>query len=473
MKKCIAIILALGLYGITQAQNILDVVHMNNPVQLGTPRFAATSGAFTALGNDFSGIHVNPAGLAVFRHDELGISMGYGGRTTSSVYYGIEQNGDNSGFIFSNVGFVKKFQTKDPNVTWNFGLTFNRNADFSSKSTNLGVNPVSSILEQWMTNATGVAGADLFDNGYIYEALAWETYLIDDDADQNYSTQAVIDQTEQFWEEEITGRFDELGISFAVDDNNKWYYGLSINVPFYRYDSRYYYTESGFQGDSIRGLEWFEEFTNRGVGVNAKLGVIYRPINSFRVGLSIWTPSWLFVDQTYYTEVLAKFRSAQDYSAAFDPNGSFSYVVQTAPQANIGAAWVFNKSGFLSVDYAFIATPWSRTGTDGLDYLNDDINSSLQYQHNIRFGAEVRLVNFFIRGGYSWLSNPFTTPLQSSNRSSYSIGGGYRTNKITIDLSFGIQNQDFNYYPYSEDLTEPARQTITQRPFLASISFRL
>ena len=101
MKKILIILLALGLYGITQAQNVLDVAYMNTPVQLGTPRFAATSGAFTALGNDFSGVHVNPAGIAVFRHDEHGVSMGYGGRTTSSVFYGIEQNGDNSGFIFS------------------------------------------------------------------------------------------------------------------------------------------------------------------------------------------------------------------------------------------------------------------------------------------------------------------------------------------------------------------------------------
>ena len=473
MKKYFLSILAICLYGSVTSQNIVDITYLNNPVTLGTPRFAATGGAFTSLGNDFSAIHVNPAGLAVFRHDEFGITMGYGGRTVSSSYYDINQSANDGSFLFTNVGYVKKMLTKNEDITWNFGISYNRNADLRSKSKSLGTNPQSSILQQWIRNANGFSPQGLFENGLIYEGLAWETFLIDKHPDLTYSTQAVFDKTEQYWDEEINARFDELAFTFAVDQSNKLYYGLSLNVPFYKYDNKYYYTEGGFQGDSIKGLEWYEEFSNRGAGFNIKLGAIFRPVSSFRIGASIWSPSWMSISQTYYTEINAKYWNGSNKSAAFEQNGAFQYSIRTAPQANLGLSWVFNKSGFLTVDYAFIATKWSKTNTSELSYLNADINNYMSNQHNIRFGAEIRIVNFFVRGGYSWLSSPFNIDFQDSPKNTYSLGLGYRTNKITFDISYNIATNNYKYYPYSPELVQPASQTITRKPFLASISFRL
>ena len=88
MKKIALILLAASLYGNITAQNINDIVYLNPSVEMGSPRFLGTAGAFTALGNDFSGVHLNPAGLAVFRHNEFGLAMGAGGSTVNSTYYG-------------------------------------------------------------------------------------------------------------------------------------------------------------------------------------------------------------------------------------------------------------------------------------------------------------------------------------------------------------------------------------------------
>ncbi len=473
MRALLLFTLAICLYVESSAQNITDVIYLNNPVMLGTPRFSATGGAFTALGNDFSGVHVNPAGLAVFRHDELGVTMGFTGRTVNSTYYGINQIQDDNSFLFTNIGYVKKFLTKDPDYTWNLGITYNRNSDLNQTSEVYAENPTSSILQSWIKNANGIAPNDLLDNGLIYEYLAYQAYLMDPNQLDNYTTEAEIEKTGQFWSDEITSHFDELAFTFAADRSNKLYYGASLNIPFYKYDYNYYYTENGYGGDSIKGMEWFEEFSNRGAGFNIKLGAIYRPVPNLRLGASIFSPTWMGISQTYTTTVNAIFKNSLPYSAQYKQESAFKYNMHSAPQANLGAAWVFDKNGFLSLDYAFIPTKWSGTGTNELAYLNTDIETGLRNQHNIRFGAEARLQNFFVRGGYSWLSNPYNIVGQNATKNTFSLGVGYRTNKLTFDISYAVQTQKQLYYTYDASMVEPASQTISRKPFLASISFKL
>jgi hypothetical protein len=482
MKKNVIITLAfLGLYGISTAQNQTDIVYINSPINLGTPRFVATAGAFTSLGNDFSGVHLNPAGLAVFRHDEFGISMGATGRTVSSSYYDGNQSQNWSSFLFANAGYTKRFLTDDPNVSWNFGITYNRNSDFSSESETFGLNPESTVIEDWMFFADGTPPEDLLDNGLIFEQLASDASLIEADANNIYYTEAVLGTTEQFWSEKITGRFDELGFSLATERNNKLYLGGSVNIPFYRYDSEFYYTEA-YQpgGDSINSMEWWENFSNRGVGLNAKFGAIYRPAENVRLGASIFTPTIFWINQTYNTDVQGNFVNGSSIKARFEAE-SFDYTLRNAPVGNLGLSYVFNKNGFISVDYSFIPIKWSGTGTSELNYLKTDINEFLNNQHFIKIGAEIRLVSIYLRGGYSWLSNPYnitsTTPAglieQDGSRSTFSLGLGYRSNKFTIDLAYAIQNEDRQTYPYSSEIVRPASQTITRRPFVVSVSFRL
>jgi len=473
MFRSILFLLALCLSGQIVSQNITDVVYINNPVLLGTPRFTATGGAFTALGNDFSGMQVNPAGLAVFRHDEFGISMGFGSNSVSSTYYGTNQFKNDNSFLLTNISYVKKFFTDNPDLTWNFAMAYNRNSDFNSSSQVFGTNPTSSILDSWINNANGTPFSELFNNGLIYEALAYETFLIDPDVNNNYSTQAQIGTTEQFWTEEIRGHFDELSFAVAVDNESKLYYGASVNIPFYKYNSTLQYAESGYEGDSISGMNWIEEFSNRGAGFNLKVGAIYRPIPNLRVGASIFSPTWLGINQTYSTTVTANFRNSASYTAKYEQGSSFRYGMRNAPQANLGLAYIFDKNGFISIDYAFIPTKWSGTSTNELNYLNADIDSYLRNQHNVRVGAEIRISSIFVRGGYNWLSNPYNISGQNASQSTYSLGIGYRSNKITFDISYAIQTHSQTYYPYDASLVEGDNQTITRKPFIASVSFKL
>ena len=472
MKKFTLVAWFLGLAWLSVAQNVMDVVFLNPSIQMGSPRFVATAGAFTALGNDFSGVHLNPAGLAVFRHDEFGVAMGWMNRTVNSAYYGNTQIQDDNGFIFASIGYVVRFKTDDPDKSWTLGITWNKNSDFSSEAETFGENNQSSILQSWIANANGTSPNSLLNEGLIYERLAWEAYLIDNGANDLYTTEALISNTEQFVAERIRGRYDELGITFAKNDNDKLYYGFSVNIPFYRYNVDYYYEEAGLGGDSINGLEWQETFTNSGIGFNIKAGAIYRPIPNVRVAASIHSPTWMGITQEYQTSITAIFRNAAPFTAAYE-GATFDYSIRSAPQAKLGLAYVFDQHGFISIDYHFIPMKWSGTTMAELNYLNDDIDASLNNQHNIRIGAEVRLVNVYLRGGYSWLSNPYNLETQNAAQNTYGFGIGYRQNRFTIDLGYSIQQQSFNYYPYSSAPVEPARQRITRKPLVISASFRL
>lgn len=256
MKKlALLATLLCNLAGIVVAQNIQDVIFLNPSVQNGTPRFAATAGAFTALGNDFSGIHLNPAGLAVYRHNEFGFSMGFANRSVRSSYYGSTQYKNYNGVYLSSLGYVANLKSDDPKSFWTFGITYNQNSDFSSETQVQGTNPESTIIENWMNNAEGIAPNDLLNYGMIYEYLGYLAVLYSADANNSYSTTAELGTTNQFISERTRGSLNELGISLAKNESDELYYGFSLNIPFYKYNVDYYYEESGYGGTDIKGME--------------------------------------------------------------------------------------------------------------------------------------------------------------------------------------------------------------------------
>ena len=58
-----------------KAQEYTDIFRYGTEDLTGTARFKAMSGAFGALGGDFSAINVNPAGSAIFSGSEISFSL--------------------------------------------------------------------------------------------------------------------------------------------------------------------------------------------------------------------------------------------------------------------------------------------------------------------------------------------------------------------------------------------------------------
>ena len=58
-----------------KAQEYTDIFRYGTEDLTGTARFKAMSGAFGALGGDFSAINVNPAGSTIFSGSEISFSL--------------------------------------------------------------------------------------------------------------------------------------------------------------------------------------------------------------------------------------------------------------------------------------------------------------------------------------------------------------------------------------------------------------
>ena len=71
-----------------EAQSFEEALWFGERDLIGSPRYTALGGAMGALGNDFSSVHDNPAGLAVFRRGRLELDLGVGSREFTSAYYG-------------------------------------------------------------------------------------------------------------------------------------------------------------------------------------------------------------------------------------------------------------------------------------------------------------------------------------------------------------------------------------------------
>ena len=71
MKKIIIAITLITTAFALSAQNEVDALRYSQQDIFGNARFAAMSGAFGALGGEFSSLSYNPAGIGMYQSNEL------------------------------------------------------------------------------------------------------------------------------------------------------------------------------------------------------------------------------------------------------------------------------------------------------------------------------------------------------------------------------------------------------------------
>ena len=78
----------------THAQSMDDLLRYTRTELKGTARYVSMSGAFNALGGDFSAIKDNPAAAAVFLNSEIGLSFSNFENRVGTNYFGNSNNID-------------------------------------------------------------------------------------------------------------------------------------------------------------------------------------------------------------------------------------------------------------------------------------------------------------------------------------------------------------------------------------------
>lgn len=450
----------------------------------GTARFTAMSGAFTALGGDFSSISTNPAGLGIYRSNEFTLSPSLYSGGTESSYLNTVNNDSKFNFNFGNIGLVynnplTKDETSPGWKSWSFGLGYNRIHNFHNRSYFEAVNRENSLLDAFTQNAKGL-NYDQLDS--YYEYLAYYTYLINPDSSNDYTSVIPFAGEIQRRSSETRGSIGETVFSFAGNYSNKLFIGGSLNFRNLRYVEETIYEEA----DPDTAIPYFRSFqfeqnvTTKGNGFNLKFGLIYKANDIVRLGFSVHTPTWYSLRDEYNNTMSANLDTGRVQTAE-SPLGAFDYNYTTPMRVNAGIGLVIGQLGLVSADYDLTdySTMRLSAGTGAFTAANNAIRKKYTAAQTIRIGTEWRYQAFAFRGGASFSTSPFESAYRVAgndfSRKSYSAGIGIRDNAFFLDLGYIFTSSKEYFQPYTlnaPQTVQGVRNTVNTHNFVVTTGWK-
>jgi hypothetical protein len=198
--------------------------------------------------------------------------------------------------------------------------------------------------------------------------------------------------------------------------------------------------------------------------VNGKFGFIYKPVEAFRFGTTITTPTYNWMTQQYSSDLSVMYENdtnkgfystlgTQEFSTV---DRSFKFFYTTPLRLATGIAVFVGKSGFISADVEYVPYNLSslggRTNQDEKYFkaYNKLITNSYKDVVNLKIGGEMRLDIVKLRAGLAYLPNPYKYS-DAVNRDIMQFSGGIGVRVEDIYFDLGIVNSRFesSYKPYS------------------------
>ncbi len=478
MKSIFALALLAGSLSLlpvveTAAQDPTDALRWSWTLPSGTARQQAIGGAMGSLGGDLSATFVNPAGLAFFRTGDLVLSPAFQQLRQQSDFLNRKENATRKQMSFGTSGLVlADVQTnrKGKKQVSVLSLAINRTAHFRNNILYRGQNNRSSYSQKFLEEIQGIRDANAVANNYPHgSSLAFNTYWIDTVAggtngNFQFKTRAPIASgllQENFIRQ--SGGITELAIGYGGATNEKLYYGATVGIPFLQYERAGQFTEAD-AGTTLNNFDFArvtDYLESKGVGVNLKLGLLYRPNLYWRLGLAFHTPTWFSMKDTYRTVVTTdteNYKGEQTQSSAQFNNGApndFLYMMSTPYRAIASVSYVLRSTkdirkqkGFLTADLEYVnlrAVQYSPdtevdNSTDTKNYLkalNQAIDRTYRGVFNVRFGGELKFNTWMVRGGAAFLGNPYENLYgEKGSRMQISSGLGYRDRGFYVDLTY-------------------------------------
>lgn len=466
MKRYFSLItIALFMPFLIQAQDLSDALRYSNLTVSGTARAGAMGNAFGALGGDFTSASINPAGIGVYRSSELTITPLSGSTRIESIYYGSGREDSDYKFSLSNMSYVYSIPVAARNeagiVSINLGVGYNRVKDFNSNSIIQGFNVNGSYMDYFADRANSGIWSD------FYEELAWKTdmLLYDENTKEYYSDlqDANYGQSQRKTYSK-NGSIDEYSLVLGLNFNHKLYMGMAwgINDLYYSEGTSLYETDDNNDIPYFNNYRFNSYFSTYGIGHNFKFGVIYKPINEVRLGVSIHTPTYYHLYDDFNT-VMNSSVTYNDGSESYEqisPYNEYNYRLQTPMRTTFSGAFVIGKKGLISADYELVNYGMSklRNGGDGYNFYdeNAEISEAYKTSGNLRVGGELMATSSFsIRGGFEYHGSAYNENAFGTNQLNadskmmvYSTGIGYRTGLFFADLTYRYSKLDDYDYPY-------------------------
>jgi long-subunit fatty acid transport protein len=513
MKRIPLVLLAVLVIEIACAQGITDGLIYSSESQIGTARFNALSGAFGALGGDFSAISINPAGGAVFLASSATFSVSgndvdnrstYFNTTTKSIDTDINLNQAGGIFVFnfgSENSKLKKFT-----IAFNYQVEKNYNNELIIKG--IGNN---SIGDFFLSQAQGIPlellqlqSGESISSLYSYLGenegtsaqnafLGYQGFIIDPiDGGNSENDQYVSNISPGIFNQDYAylthGTKNKYTVNLGAQVNNNIFLGINLNTHSLSYHRNTFLLENNSNPGSLVNEVGFENnLSVRGFGLSAQLGIIAKIQNNFRLGLSLQSPTWydMFEETTQFLQT-RRVESGRPTVETINPqviNVFQNYSLLTPGKVTASAAYIFGNNGLISFDYSF--KDYGSIRFDTYNYynsynndnyfnsVNNTIKNSLNGVNSLRLGGEYRINQLSLRGGIRYEDSPYKNDDIIGDLNGFSLGLGYNLGNYNIDISYARAEQDRKQQLYSAGLTDSASITTVTSSIIFTLGFAL
>lgn len=509
------------------AQDTYENVNMQGGDLNGTARYVGMGGALEALGADISTIGTNPAGLGLFRHSNVSLSLG----TVTQQGVNKFDNLAKTNFSFDQAGFVWTDILGDDSYL-NFSFNYHKSRNFNrilqahnnfvrhngqgaslsklafAKSTkhsdtnggyDLGYN---TATETWMGYRNPQATRE-----YAYPFTQWDylytnAYNVDDvnnpDGDFLFS-----EAQDYYFDEANRGWISDFDFNLSGNFNQRVFWGLTVGVHSVNYKSYSLYDEMMIDGsdNEIGTILLEDDHRIEGSGFDFKLGLIVRPVEEspFRIGLSVNTPTWYSLTSKNYTRIFnytytgeyeQRLPMKYDYWGYDDLSTENSFEYKYYTPWKFGLSLGHTVEDFLALGASYEYSDYSSASTRGYtgsyDYyghenttqdrvMTRDTENKLKGVHLLKVGAEMKPdPSLAMRLGYNYLttaynSDAFRDTQLDSPGTYFSSTPDYVNWKDTHRITCGL---GYKYEGFSVDLAYQYSTTKgTFFPFQPNVEF--
>lgn len=467
----------------------------NSSDVIGTSRYVGMGGALGALGADMSVISWNPAGIGLYRKNDIAMTMG-------GLWSKSHINEENRGkFTFDQIGFVYNMDTDGEtcpyvNFAFNYQKKINFNHNFYAINNNLGgLSQMDQLAELtywddgWQNNLAGLALQ------YDYDAEQRGDERIFFKKDSNGDLYNDYSSLSNKYIHHSEGSLQSFDFNVSTNINNRAFLGLTIGLDNLRYRGWSKYLEYFDSEGKDPNYDLINDYKITGSGVNVKLGTIIRPFedNSFRFGVVVETPTWYRLKN----------------STLFDYSNSLDNAVESFLKFNLRSPWKVRTSigstvGSIfawDVDYEYAAYAGTSMGYPedddyySYDYptdsykdiaMNSQTRDNLRGTHTLRVGLEANATkNLAFRLGYNLSTSAYeknisfdqyrinniditdhdfgktaidyatgTSYMRMGNTNILTLGVGYHAKSFYVDLAYKIRHQKADFYAFDTSFTD-------------------
>lgn len=461
MKTRIGIVaLMAGISSAAVAQSQYDVIRFMDNELNGTARFVGMGGAMGALGADLSTMSTNPAGIGMYRSNDVALTFGFNANYSNADLGGIVSKEKRTKASFDQIGFVwsNKIGNKTNLRYVNFGFNYRKRANFNRQFSSAGGFSDGASLSWQMADMLWQAGDgvgryyntlgdfnDLLDAGFkgsklgdpytdsyfygtpylssmgartgLLDPLLAEGSLLDDPEAKLKGFLPWNSDGHQYYSREEGGVEEyDFNLSFNVQD--RYYFGVTVGAYSLNYNRYSSYGENIVDGEAKGNFTLNNWYKQEGTGFDVKLGAIIRPFeySPFRIGFSIHTPIWYSVTE-YHTATLTAGATSFPEGAQYTENLSDYLNPEYVWDYRLTTPWRFGVSmgtivsGMMALDAEYEYAKYSSAHLEDVDgyELNGTtaVNESLKGVHTFRVGMETKLTSAFsMRAGYNFQSSP-------------------------------------------------------------------